>query len=270
LSLVILTEGVVRAILGIASILLGYGIGGTLAMYMLSAALVVFALPRPSRFWTGARAASHAFWPLYRDAGQLLFANLCLALLVNLDVIISRRYLSPSVADYYVAIAAMAKFFLFVMSSVSLIAFAETIRSSQRGESTVRSTVVTFGLIGVLGVPFTLLCALAGPLIMAIAFGPAYRASGNVLWITAFSAGVMSVIYLEIAYFNAQSWLWYLPVLVLGGAGIVVALQLSDHSLKGYAGIFACGSAVIALTLSIPMMISMFTPRLSKAAIGPG
>lgn len=257
LSLIILGEGVFRAVFGVTAISLGLGVNIALLMYTLSAALAALALPRPAAMIRGPRAVRGDVRSLYRDIGQLTAANICLAFFVNIDVIICRRYLDSATADHYTAIAAMAKFFLFATSTVSLIAFAEVVRASAQSRSSRRSLVVSFGLIGVLGLFFTAVCYFFGRTIMAVAFGEGYRASGSVLWIPAVSACAMSVIYLEVAYFNARNWLWYLPVLLIGGVGIIGALPLADHRLRGYAGAYALGTAGVALILSVPLLIGL-------------
>jgi O-antigen/teichoic acid export membrane protein len=172
-------------------------------------------------------------------------------------VIICRRYLDAVTADRYAAIAAMAKFFLFATSTISLIAFTEVVRASAQGRSSRRSLVVSFALIGGLGFLFTTFCVLFGRFIMAIAFGDAYRASGDVLWITAVSACATALIYLEAAYFNAHGWLWYLPVLVLGSAAAIAALPLARHHLRGYAAVYAVGAISVAVVLLCPLILGL-------------
>lgn len=253
LSLVFLGEGVFRGVVGVTVIAAGLGISFTLAVYAVSAWLAALAMPRPRRLWTGKRAAGPLLHPVYRDIGQLLLANLCSILLTSFDVILCRRYLDPLLADRYVALAALAKFFLFATQSVSAVAFAEVVRATSRGERSTRSLVLSLGLIAALGVPFTAFCAVFGPLIMALTGGGAFRDSGHALWITALSAFAMSVINLEVAYFNARKWLWYLPVLLLGSAATVAALPLANGRLAGYAGVCATGTTTLALLLLIPL-----------------
>lgn len=257
LSLIILGEGVFRAAFGVTAISLGLGVEVALLVYALSAALAALALPRPSAMLRGPRAPYRAIASLYGDIGRLAAANLCLAAFVNIDVIICRRYLDAVTADRYAAIAAMGKFFLFATSTISLIAFTEVVRDSARSRSGRRSLAVSFGLIGVLALFFTTFCFLFGRTIMAVAFGAAYRASGEVLWITAISACAMSVIYLEVAYFNALNWLWYLPALVVGSVATIAALPAAHHHLRGYAAVFALGTVAVALVLLVPLLMGL-------------
>ncbi|MGI8689051.1 MAG: lipopolysaccharide biosynthesis protein [Thermomicrobiales bacterium] len=257
LSLILLAEGVFRAIFGVTAITLGLGIGIALMVYTLSAALAALALPRPRAIIRGPQASRANMRSLYRDIGQLVVANICLTFLVSVDVIICRRYLDSVTADRYAAIAAMAKFFLFATSTVSLIAFTEVVRASEQGRSSRHFLVISFGLIGGLGFLFTTLCLLFGRIIMTIAFGDAYRVSGDALWITAVSACAMSVVALEVSYFNAFSWLWYLPVLVIGSVVTIAALPLAHHDLRRYAGIYALGTITVAIILLIPLFLAL-------------
>lgn len=271
LSLIFLVEGLFRGIVGVATMLLGLGISVALAVYAASAWFAALAMPRPPRLWTGAGAMGPRLRPIYRDVGQLLLANLASVLLTNFDVVLCRRYLPPLVADSYAALAALSKFFLLATASVSAIAFADVIRATNRGERGVRSLVLSLGLIVTLGVPFVAFCALFGPLVMTLTFGERFRDGGDALWITALSAFAMSVINLEVQFFNARQWLWYLPVLLLGSGATVAALPLADGRLAGYAAVVATGTTALAVLLLIPMFAVLLRGDIgSHQASAPG
>ena len=255
LSFIFFLEGVFRGVVGVTVIAIGLGITITLGAYTLSAVFAALLMPWPRMPWTGARAKRAAMRPLYRDIGQLLLANLCFSVLVTLDVTLCRRYLAPVMADRYTALAALGKFFVFATNSVSAVAFAEVVKNVHRNESSKRPLAISVGLIAGLGLPFVVFCAIVGPLVMTLAFGDAYRAGGRVLWITALSAVAIALINLEVAYFNARHWLWYLPVFLLGCIATIAALPLADHNLRGYAGIYATGTMMLAIVLFIPLIV---------------
>jgi len=254
LSFIFFLEGVFRGVVGVTVIAIGLGVTITLGAYTLSAFFAALLMPWPGALWRGRRAKSAIMRPLYRDVGELLLANLCFSVLINLDVILCRRYLAPVTADRYVALAALGKFFVFATNSVSAVAFAEVVRTVHRGESSRRPLAISLGLIVALGIPFVLFCRIVGPLVMALAFGGAFRASGQVLWIAALSAFAMATINLEVAYFNARRWLWYLPVFLLGCVATIAALSRAHDSLRQYAGIYATGTTAIALILLGPII----------------
>ncbi len=253
LSAIFLGEGVFRGLLGVAIILAGVGITGALTIYALSAVLAAFFFPRPPALWHGARTAWVVMRPIYRDIGQLLLANLSVIVLSNLDIILCRRWLTPETADRYVAIASLAKFFLFATAAISTIAFAEMIKAEHRGTSSARPLLFSFGLIAALGLLFVGFCRIAGTLVMAFAFGAGYRMSGHALWLTAGSAFAVSLITLEITFFNARNWFWYLPFLFVACAAIVGALPLADGQLRRYAAVYAIGTLSIAFLLAVPL-----------------
>jgi O-antigen/teichoic acid export membrane protein len=130
LSLILLGESLFRCVAGVAAILLGFGVTGVVFVYAISAALVIVVLPRPPSLWTGERAPWHITRPILRDVGQLALANVCVAALVNLDVVLCRHYLAPVSADRYVALAALAKVFLYATGSISSIAVCSRYRSA--------------------------------------------------------------------------------------------------------------------------------------------
>jgi len=69
------------------------------------------------------------------------------------------------------------------------------------------------------------------------------------------SAVAIALINLEVAYFNARHWLWYLPVFLLGCVATIAALPLADQNLRGYAGIYATGTMTLAIVLFIPLIV---------------
>lgn len=247
LSLINLSAGVVRGVVGVAVIYAGWGFSVTLAVYGASVCLAALAMNRPARLWTGARRGGSALRSVYRDVGQLLLANVAAALLTSFDVILCRRYLPPLEADRYTALVALARFFLAVTVSVNAIAYVEAVRAAGRGERGVRPLALALALITVPGVSFVTVCALFGPLMMTFAFGDRFREGGDALWIAAAGAFAMSAINVEMAFFNARKWFWYLPVPLLGSGATVAALPLAGDSLAGYAGVVAGGTASIAL-----------------------
>jgi O-antigen/teichoic acid export membrane protein len=257
ISAVYIGEGTFRGIVGVSVIVAGLGIDVTLAIYMLSAILATFFLPRPRALWTGERAPRRVLAPLYRDIVPLLFSNIGFSLLTTLDVVLCRRYLSPVVADQYTAIAQMAKFFLAATGSIAMIAFAEVVKAAHHGEPNARPLGISLALIAGLGVPFVLFCLLFGPFVTAFAFGGAFRESGHALWITATSAFSISLLTLETAYFNARRWLGYLPVFLLGTVAAIAALPLAHHSLRGYAGTYAIATTTLALLFLLPVFLGL-------------
>ncbi len=249
ISLLFLIEGVFRGVFGVAAILLGASMVAVLAIYTVSSVALIFLFPRPPALVAGERAARRAMRPLYRDIGRLAVGSLIQIALTNVDVLLCRRFLDPVTADHYVAIISLAKFFLFATGSVSVIAFAETVKEGHRNTGRDQSFRFSLALVAAAGAAFIAFCALFGPFVTQFAFGPSFRASGDALWIAATSAVAMSLVNLVIAYFNAHNWLWYLPVLVAGGGVIVVAFALAVSGLVAYVGIYAAGLSLIALVL---------------------
>jgi hypothetical protein len=184
-----------------------------------------------------------------------------MVILINLDVVFCRRYLSPDVADRYVAIASMAKFFLFATASVAVIAFTEMVKEIHRGRTGFRFFGMSFAIVVSLGGLFLAVCYLAGPRLMGRTFGDGYRESGQSLWIAAVTAVAISLINMEVTYCNARHWRWYLPILLLGGPAMIAALPFAGHRLERYAGIYAAGMVTLVLALLVPIVVDAATRK---------
>jgi O-antigen/teichoic acid export membrane protein len=266
-------EALFRGVVGVAAIAAGVGLVGVVAIYTLSAALAVCYFPRPPALWTGTGAAKRVLRPVYRDMAQLAVANVCMVLLINLDIIFCRRYLPPEIADRYVAIAAVAKFFIFATASVAIVAFAAFVNAIHRGEAVLRPFALSFGLLALLGGGFILTCLIIGPLLIGVTFGAAYRGSAHALWITAVDAVAISFINMAIAYWNARERRWYVFVLIPGSAALVGLLAAAGGSLERYAGFYAAGMVALAVVVLLPILADVRTHRRASAdrprAAGP-
>ena len=257
LSLLYFSESVFRLVGGVLVIILGYGVPAVVVIYLVSAGLILIPLPRPNSLWSGTQAHWDRLRPVMRDVGALTLSNLGVALLISIDVALCRTFLDPVAADRYVALAAVAKFFLSVTGWAGAIAFRHLVEARQQGEGGMRAITASFGTIIGLGIPFIALCAVGGPAIIGFAFGAPFRASGAVLWITAVSAVAVSLLQLVIAYFNAVQWRWYLPVFVIGSMFTVAALPLAGHTLRGYVIVYAAGATTLVLLLFALMIMHM-------------
>jgi len=255
LSLLYFSESVFRLVGGFLVITLGFGVPAVIVIYLVSAVLILIPLPRPNSLWNGMQVNWERLRPVMRDIGALTLSNLGIALLISIDVALCRTFLDPITADRYVALAAVAKFFLSMTGWAGAIAFRHLVEARQQGEGGTRAIVLSFGTIIGLGIPFIALCAVGGPAIIGFAFGAPFRASGEVLWITAVSAVAVSLLQLVIAYFNAVQWRWYLPVFILGSACTVAALPLVGHNLHGYAVVYAVGTTALVLVLFALMIV---------------
>ncbi len=257
LSCIFLGAGVLRAMLGSLVIAAGFGIVPALAMYAVSTMLATLFFPRPRPFWRGVRPLHSVMRPIYRDITQLGLSYLCFILLFELDIVLCRRYLSPLMADQYAAISSLTKFFLFATASICSISFAEVVKATHRGTSSVRPLTIAAGMIAAMGAAFVGVCVVFGPLLMGLLFGDIYRASGQILWIGAVSAFGVSCINLEIAYFNARHWFWYLPVLLLGSIATVGTFRFAHDDVQVYARIYAAATLVLALVLLVPFVLGI-------------
>ncbi len=261
IGLMLMGEGVFRGALGVLALVVGAPIPVVVAVYTLSAALTALLLPRTLSLVRGGSISRSHLKPVYLDIGQLVFTNFCLSLLVSLDVLLSRRYLSLEAAGQYAALSSMAKLFLFATGSISTVAFAALVRTTNSGQGSAvievpsQPLLVSFGLVTVLGACFTIGAALFGQWAMTLLYGNKFTTIGHVLWIPALGACAIGIINLLVAFFNARRWFWYLLLLAAGAVVIFYAFASVGDSIVAYASVFAAVTVglAIALLLLVPL-----------------
>ncbi|HXK34995.1 MAG TPA: oligosaccharide flippase family protein [Candidatus Paceibacterota bacterium] len=144
--------------------------------------------------------------PLARDFVFILFVNLLLAILSNIDVILAKHYLSPSAAGEYAALSTIGKILLygtsaFVAVMFPLVAEAKTQNSGREHKIISRSLPVIF-LISFLVVLFF---SFFPQLTVKIFFGAKYLAIAPFLPLFGASMGMIAMAIALVHFFVATN-----------------------------------------------------------------
>ena len=145
-------------------------------------------------------------------------------LLVELDLVLARRFLPPVEAGTYAAAGVLARAVLFVPGAVSLVALPHFSREGGRGEAAHRWLLASSALVVLLGAVVATFMAVGGDWIMALTFGQAYSSAGSVLPLVSFAMIGMGLgnllVYFHIA---AGSRAFHLLWLVAGAEAVLIA-----------------------------------------------
>jgi O-antigen/teichoic acid export membrane protein len=167
-------------------------------------------------------------------------------LLVELDMVLARRFLLPVEAGTYAAAGVLARAVLFVPGAVSLVALPHFSREGGRGETAHRWLLASSALVVLLGAVVATVLAVGGDWIMALTFGQAYSSAGSVLPLVSFAMIGMGLgnllVYFHIA---AGSRAFHLLWLVAGAEAVLIAALGSSGTMIATIVLFV--SWVVAL-----------------------
>jgi O-antigen/teichoic acid export membrane protein len=167
-------------------------------------------------------------------------------LLVELDLVLARRFLAPVEAGSYAAAGVLARAVLFVPGAVSLVALPHFSRERGRGEGAHRWLLASSAFVILLGAVVASVLALGGDLIMGLTFGEDFSSAGPVLPLVAFAMIGMGLgnllVYFHIA---AGSRAFHLLWIVAGVEAVLIA-AVGDSG-TAIATVVLCVAWVVAI-----------------------
>ena len=174
----LLLEGGARLVAAAALVLAGAGVAGALLGIVIG---MVAALGATSR-----GDADEAVAPRLRGSLFGVVALTLLALVQHVDVIVAQHRLADAEASAYAAAAVASKVVAWAAVGLALALLPELSRHARRGPEDARRLVRTLALVAAVGVPFTLLCAVAGEPLLRVVFGPELDGAADALpWLAA-------------------------------------------------------------------------------------
>jgi glycosyltransferase involved in cell wall biosynthesis/O-antigen/teichoic acid export membrane protein len=178
----LLLEGGMRLAAATALVLAGAGVAGALLGVTVGMLAAIAALGVAGRGATGEAAAS----PRLRGSVVGVAALILLALVQHVDVIVAQHRLEAAEASAYAAAAVVAKVVAWAAVGLALALLPELSRHARRGPEDARRLARTLALVAAVGVPFTLLCAVAGEPLLRVVFGPELDGASDALpWLAA-------------------------------------------------------------------------------------
>jgi O-antigen/teichoic acid export membrane protein len=232
-------------------VLAGAGVAGALLGTLVAMLLALAALGR------GAAGAAPV-----RLGGSLagVLALTLLAVVQHVDVIVAQHRLSASDASAYAAAAVASKVVAWAAVGLALALLPELSRHARRGPEDARRLVRTLALVAAVGVPFTLLCAVAGEPLLRLVFGPELDGAADALpWLAA-AMTLFACASVAVQHSLALGHRTLLPLV----AAVAIAEPLLLLSTGRAAGDFAAALVLVQLGLALVavLLAARSTPRL--------
>jgi O-antigen/teichoic acid export membrane protein len=217
-----------------ALVFVAVGLDATGAFLGTAASIVatslVLALPLHRRLVSlgaGERGADRPLRDLVRVAAAPLIALALFALLQNLDVIVVRNLATEHAAGQYAAVSVAAKALIWVAIGLGLFLLPEATRRATAGEDGRPVFARTLGLVALVGLAASAVYAVAGELILRLAFGEDLAGGSAALPWLALAMTLLAVVYLSVQFLLAldrSRFLVLLAVAAVVEAGLLVVI----------------------------------------------
>ena len=241
----LLVEGGVRLIAAAGLVLAGAGVAGALLGILVG---MLAALGVTSRGVAGEAAA-----PRLRGSLFGVVALTLLALVQHVDVIVAQHRLAGAEASAYAAAAVASKVVAWAAVGLALALLPELSRHARRGPEDGWRLARTLALVATVGVPFTLLCAVAGDPLLRVVFGPQLDGAADALpWLAA-AMTLFACASVAVQHSLALGRRTLLPIVALAALAEPLLLRSIDRAADDLAVtlvLVQLGLAVVAVVLA--------------------
>jgi glycosyltransferase involved in cell wall biosynthesis/O-antigen/teichoic acid export membrane protein len=247
----LLVEGGARLVAAAGLVLAGAGVAGALLGTLVAMLLALAVL--------GRGAADDGAIPLRGSLAGVLALTL-LAVVQHVDVIVAQHRLGGPDASAYAAAAVAAKVVAWAAVGLALALLPELSRHARRGPEDARRLARTLALVAAVGVPFTLLCAVAGEPLLRVVFGPELDGAADALpWLAA-AMTLFACASVAVQHSLALGHRTLLPIV----AAVAIAEPLLLLSTGRAAGDLAAALVLVQLGLALVavLLAARSTPRL--------
>jgi O-antigen/teichoic acid export membrane protein len=196
-------------------------------------------------------------------------------IVIELDLILARRFLLPAEAGSYAAAGLLARAVLFVPGAVSLVALPHFSRDRGRGHDAHRWLMSSTAIVVGLGVLTAVVLSLFGKFIVGATFGERYAQAAHVLPLLSFAMVGMGLANLLVFFhIAAGSRMFHLlwPIAVLEALAVwlwhssgeaIAIVVLATSWVTALFGLFAARSVSLS-----PTLLSRLPESLSLRAVG--
>ncbi len=229
LAATFVVEMLVRVITGVALVALGFGVIGATIGLTVSFVATWLHVRHLSTRSPGEKPDANVVSDLLRYAlpvGVLLLGQI---IINNGDVLIAKRFLEPTTAGVYAAIALVGRAVFFLSWSVATTLFPAAAQREEAGEDSDGLLYAGLGIVAAMGVCFVGGAKLLGGIVLGEVFGPEYAGVSNPLAWYAFATSLFAMANLVVSHHLSMGRIQEALVLVAGGV-LQTALLLIGRS----------------------------------------
>ena len=201
--------------------------------------------------------------PVLTFLGMMMFYELSQILINNSDVILVMHYFDAHYAGLYASLAILGRAVFFATWSVVTVLFPKVIECEKSGGDSTQLFVSALGKVAGIGVVMVIGAWFFGPTVMSLAFGEAYLAVSEYLWlyalVTTLFACANVFVYYNLSLEN------YLPVFLSCLAGVLqVVLIYVWHN--NFFQVICCQLAAIS-TLFVSLLVNQYLVSINTCTV---
>ncbi len=254
-SLVGIFEMVLRVLLAVLFVKIGFALSGAIAATVIAAAATYFVTFWPlSKLWQKIEKDDPAEFHFDKKevmayVGPVFISTLLLATLLNLDVILVKHYFPADQAGLYAALSTVGKIILYLTSPIISVMFPMIMEKKSKGEKHFKmllfSLILTFvGALLVLSV-----YSVAPSLVMRILYGKGYTQLYYLLPQLGIFVLFYTLVNLLANYFLAVKNFVFLIFMIAALALVLIWTGLSHTSITTIIKIFTVSNALLFVSM---------------------
>lgn len=214
-----ITQSVMRLLLGAVLMLAGWGAFGAVLSLPLGSTLALmvglWALDGSVKRKT---AVSHQvnLPDIFRYSGYTAVGLISLAVMLNMDAILARRFFDPAQAGNYSAAVTLGKVIQFFPVAVIMILFSKSAKRQAVRQNSARLLLLAMLVVVLFSGGVAVLYALFPEQIMALTLGDQYEVDGRLLGLVGAAMLFLSLVNVWLNYFLSIDWTHYVYFAVVG------------------------------------------------------
>lgn len=231
LSLNFFIEALVKTILAIFLVIIGFKVYGALLAIILSTLAAFIASFRPLKFIFAASPQKTHFRKAARYSLPVFCSLFFFALLYNLDVVLVKHFLPEQAAGLYSALSKLGQIIFFATGAISAVMFPMVAEKYQKGENHNHLLIQSLKIVSIAGSLAVIFYFVFPNLVIRLLFGASYLAVAPLAGLFALAMLFLSLINILISYhLSIHSFKF---IFLVAGAGIAEILLIAfyHHSL---------------------------------------
>ena len=213
LSINLIGEGLVKFLVGVLLVVLGYGVNGAVGAIIASYVFVIVASLIPLRKVLAETPVKADSKEVYEYTKPVLIMVSSLTLLYSLDIILVKHFFNNIDAGYYSATSLIGKIIFFGSISISQVMFPKTSELYQQGEKHKHILYKSLLVMVLIVIPGIIFYFLFPGFIVNLFYGGAYMPVAPLIGFFGIFIGLICFIYLISFYnisVNRKGFLWVL------------------------------------------------------------
>jgi O-antigen/teichoic acid export membrane protein len=192
LGLNMVIEGMIKVVLGITFVLIGFKVYGAIFALIASTGISFFLIFYVIKDIIRSEEIKENFSGIYSYSAPYFMSIISIVLMYSLDVILAKRFFDPVSAGNYAVVSALGKIILFSVYAISKAMLPLTSEGYKDNEKTSRLLKKSLMTASLISVCFLFIYLLIPSIIIQILYGKQYAIASNILFIIGISYTFLS------------------------------------------------------------------------------